>query len=121
MIYKMAQPQRLTISSMNRSSGNSSNFKINFTPSLDIFGKKILKLLSYTFFGSQYNVNNSCNQLLFNDGQDRLITLTNGYYSASDICSEIQNEMNNISTLIFTLSYNVITKKITFQDRKSVV
>src|SRR5215216_1841613 len=121
-ILKMSQPQRLTISSMSRSFGSSSNFKINFSPPLDIFNKKILKLLSYTIFGSQYNINNSCNQLILNDGSnDKLITLTNGYYSASDLASELQNELNNNSSLIFTVSYNVITKKLTFQASGSFI
>jgi len=58
-------------------------------------------------------VNQSNNQLLINDGSDKLITLSNNeYLSGALLATELQTKLNAASTN-FTVSYSSITNKFT--------
>ena len=67
-------------------------------------------IVSNTIYKIRTNVND---KLDFNDGANKSITLSQGSYTISNLCSTILTQLNTISSLFTAVSYDSITMKIT--------
>lgn len=104
----------LILSSKDRISGTKDNFIVSINPTYHIEKISIRKIIIPL---SWYPINSFNNILNFNDGTERVITITPGVYSISTLITEIQNQMNaSPSALVFTVSFNDITKKLTIAE-----
>lgn len=64
------------------------------------------------YFGWQVTVNNK--YVDFNDGAGaKVAELKVGYYSSSELATEIEKQMNNVSLVDFTVTFNRSTRKFT--------
>jgi hypothetical protein len=100
----------ISISNTDRISGNASNFICNILPHHNV-EKIAIESIMIPF--TWYNIDNNNNSFTFNDGLDRVITLTNGVYSASTLVNELQSRLNaSPSAIVFTVTFNNISKKL---------
>lgn len=102
--------QKILIDSRLRSSGTISNFTIDFA-NRGLHGAYSLKAVNV--FNSYHNVNANNNKFHFNDGTDRVITLTTGTYTITSLCSALQTALNALSALTFAVSFSSITYLVT--------
>lgn len=63
-----------------------------------------------------YNINTSNNAIIFNDGTLRLVTILPGSYTSIQLASAIQVAMNAVSILVFTITINTITQRMTISS-----
>lgn len=74
---------------------------------------KSIELLTFSLPMTFYNVNENNNKIYFNDGTDKIATLTPGNYDITDFLAELKTEMDSVSTITFTPTYSNISMKIT--------
>ena len=75
------------------------------------------QLKSFVATNNLYNVTDNNNKIYVNEnGNDITITLTNGYYYASDLKTHLQTQMNNAMTGTVTVSLNDNTYKFTITN-----
>lgn len=104
----------MILSSRDRISGTKDNFVVSILNTCNI---EKLSLRKITIPLSWYQINQYNDQIEFNDGVQRVITITNGVYSISSLITEIQTQLNNSpSALTFSVTFNDITKKITIAE-----
>jgi hypothetical protein len=105
---------QLSIKSNERTSGDINNFVVKINPTAHI-EKIALESISIPF--TWYNIDSNNNSIRFNDGTQRDVTIPVGVYSSSTIITAIKTAMDGApSTLVFTVTYNNITKKITIAE-----
>lgn len=63
-----------------------------------------------------YNINTSNNTINFNDGIARVATLVPGTYTAQQLAANMKIVMDAISTLVYTITINTITQRITISS-----
>lgn len=63
-----------------------------------------------------YNINTSNNSIIFDDGTLRLVTLTPGSYTSAQLISAMKVAMDAVSILVYTITLNTITQKITISS-----
>lgn len=96
------------ISSTYRSTGTSSNFTVS-TGATSANG--LYSLFEAYIPNTFYNINSTNNQVYFNDGVDRIALLSPGsYQSFPDLITELQLQMNAVSTNTYTVEYQNLTK-----------
>lgn len=104
----------LVLSSRDRISGTKDNFVVQVNNIAHIEKMSIRKIIVPLTW---YQINQYNNQLEFNDGTQRSITITPGVYSISSLATEIQTQMNaSPSALTFTVTFNDTTKKYTIAE-----
>lgn len=105
---------RLIISSIDRSSGTSERFTISFQ---SFYSQTSVQLIYAQIPNSIYNVNQYNDTLLINEGAgDIVIPISNGHYNITQYLSELQNQLNALGTLTYTVMGNLITNKITISS-----
>ena len=73
------------------------------------------KLLSFQMTNNLFNVDDTNNTLYINEnGIDRVITLTNGFYDINSLQTELTTAINNIASGTFTITSNSNTRQYTF-------
>ena len=95
--------------------GSNNNAKI----SLDNPIEGLWKLVSFCFTNNIFNVNDNNNKIYINEnGTDFTITLTNGFYDANDLKTEISTQLNaSLSGTVLVSLDNA--NKFTITDTKS--
>ena len=94
-------------------SSDSSNNKYTLDKSIE--GK--WRLIYFAFTNNIYNVNDNNNKVYVNEnGIDYTITLTNGYYTSSDLESELSTQLNSTLTGTVTVSFDDKTNKYTITN-----
>ena len=101
------EKHKLVINSKNikhNSTHDTSNYTIHFDTSdsnesggygrlINVIGFRLLKA---TIPSPPYNVTNNNNKIIFNfNGTDHTITLTNGFYTGSQLATELQTQLNS--------------------------
>lgn len=105
--------RQIFINSKDRISGTSSNFLVNMNISIEY--ADYLQLLNVRIPNTFYNVNSYNNQITFIDNLSvtHTITIPNGSYNINNLLTAIQTALNAASALVFTLTYNSTTFKLT--------
>lgn len=104
----------LNINSADRESGTPGSYRI-------ILPKKLQKVKTCTFKGATFptsfpQIGPGTSVIAWNDngGVDRTITLTYGSYTATDLCTEIENQMNAVSGPgTYTVTFNPVDELVT--------
>jgi hypothetical protein len=75
-----------------------------------------MELIQFSCKQSYFNISSSRNnKFYYNQGNGLiLVTLTPGNYNVKDLATEIQTQLNASGTLIWTITYSLITLKYTF-------
>lgn len=105
---------RYHFDSKNRHNGTIGNFTMNLSKDIPS-GKYILDHIQ--FYSSFYTVNSKNHTVSYTDTASRSVTLTHGFYSASDLGTHIASKMSTESgSLIntFSSSFSSATGKFTF-------
>lgn len=77
----------------------------------------IYKLLSFTFTNNIFNINDTNNKVYWNENSiDKISTLTNGFYEATDLNSHISTILNQDGSGTITSSFNDINSKFTITN-----
>lgn len=75
------------------------------------------RLLEFSFSNNLYNVNNNNNKVYVAEGvTNHTITLTNGYYTFSELATLLQTEMNDLFSDTISVTYNDNTNKLTISS-----
>lgn len=110
----------ITIRSIDRhtSSESSSNCKFYLTPGIDLgeAKKTTLKLEFAQIFNTPYHIQASnCVIDFYENGSDKVATLSHGYYDAGSLASEIASKMTTASGVnTFLVTYATLTRRFTF-------
>ena len=100
------------ISSADRyANGDPSNFQVLVPDSM--LGRRNFELISCSIPLNIYNVSSSNNTISYNDGSDRLVTVSPGYYSITGLLSALVTAMNALGGATFSAVYNDTTKLTT--------
>jgi hypothetical protein len=94
---------------------NSNNFRWNFRrPLKDVVA---IELVSGSIPADLYNITPDWNNFMFAEGTGAKIkvTLTPGQYTAAEVATELQSQLNGISgaTNTYTVTYSATTKRLT--------
>lgn len=101
------------ISTINLITGNSSNGTIKLQNPLN--GTYIINEFYMT--NSFYTVNNNNNKIYFTESNVlKTATLTNGFYTSSQLATQIQTQMNSASRNTYTVILNSNTYQYTFSS-----
>lgn len=113
----------IVINSKDRTSGTSSNFRINLPSNkIKLNGKNKLKLQSIVMYNTLYVINSNNNKIDFNENStNKTTTLTNGFYNASTLASHIGTAMTSTSSgyATFTATYSTVTGKMTISSTQN--
>ena len=94
-------------------SSDSSNNKYTLDEAIE--GK--WKLISFVFTNNIYNVTDNNNKIYVNEnGIDYVVTLTNGYYTSSDLESELSSQLNSTLTGTVVVAFDDKTNKYTITN-----
>jgi hypothetical protein len=72
-----------------------------------------MALSTYSKFYYGFEITENNRYLDFNDGSDKAAVLTMGSYSAQGLCDEIKKQMDALSSLDFTVTFDRSMRKIT--------
>lgn len=102
------------LSSKDKTSGSSHDGVIQLTNNTKLHGK--YQLLKCVIPNSFYNVSNLNNKLYVEHSVDgnNTLTLTNGYYTSSELATELKTQLDSISAVTYTVSFDSLTSKYTF-------
>jgi len=101
----------VVIDSADRETGTSVNFQIDLP--YKITNSSSVTLLSCALPHTFYNIRTGVNDMLdFDDGAVLAVTIPGGGYAIADLLTEIQTQMNSVSTN-FVCAYSSVTLRIT--------
>lgn len=100
----------ISIKSVNKKSGTIDNFICEINEIRNIHW---LEIQNMSIPMSHYVIDSLNNKIDFNDGGDKQAILKNGFYTQSDITTEIKTKMDAASVLTFTVTVDNITQKMT--------
>jgi len=111
--------KKLVINSQNRQSGSSNNFTIAFNHTISAemisLSDVIIPNTIYTISAAQQN-----NTIYFNDGSNHTAIIPDGYYSLTNLLTQIGSSMTTASgTYTYTASYTASTYRITISSTGS--
>lgn len=95
----------------------SSNLNTNNQWKLDKPITGLYKLVAFVSTNNMYNVNDTNNKIYLNEsGNDLTAILTNGYYDAIDLRSEISSKLNSVCGGTVTVTFNSNVRKYTITN-----
>lgn len=108
--------RNVVVESNKRTSGTENNFTYNFL--WPVARPDTVALESIQLFNTQYTINAKCNKFYMTDrgGTQRVITLTNGNYTATSLASHVENAINAVTTDVYSVSFSANTGKITITN-----
>jgi hypothetical protein len=101
-----------SLSSSSRITGTSADFKINAPPSYFQDIKKV-ELEQVTMPNTIYNITSANNHMDINDGALKVVTIPDGAYTISVLCSTLLTQLNVVSTNFTAVTYSPTTFKVT--------
>jgi hypothetical protein len=105
----------LYLNSKDRTTNSLSNINFRVDLSRNIINAKRISLISLSLPNRILNINASNNQFDFDDGVARNFTIPNGVYSATELATELQTQMNAVSAG-YSVSYSAIRDIFTFSN-----
>lgn len=75
---------------------------------------KSISLISANIPMTMFNVSATNNIIYLNDGINRVITFPIGNYNIYDLVTQLQTSLNAVSSLVFTVTYSLVSMRLTF-------